>query len=79
MLLKKKGMAPISKEEYKNVFTFPVSEYYKRVGIISNDSEFDEVAHKCSFIAPVPSGVGPMTICSLMKNTLSVGKKELYD
>lgn len=45
-LLKKKGMAPISKEEYKNVFTFPVSEYYKRVGIISNDSEFDEVAHK---------------------------------
>ena len=38
----------------------------------------DEVAEKCSFITPVPGGVGPMTICSLMKNTLAAGKKEFY-
>ena len=46
---------------------------------LNGDVKFDEVAPKCSFITPVPGGVGPMTICSLMKNTLSAGKKELYD
>ena len=40
--------------------------------------KFNEVAEKCSFITPVPGGVGPMTICSLMKNTLAAGKKEFY-
>ena len=40
--------------------------------------KFDEVAPKCSFITPVPGGVGPMTICSLMKNTLLAGKKAIY-
>jgi methylenetetrahydrofolate dehydrogenase (NADP+) / methenyltetrahydrofolate cyclohydrolase len=45
---------------------------------LSGDVKFDEVAPKCSFITPVPGGVGPMTICSLMKNTLSAGKKEIY-
>ena len=40
--------------------------------------EFDEVAPKCSFITPVPGGVGPMTIVSLMKNTLLAGKKAIY-
>ena len=34
------------------------------------DVKFDEVAPKCSFISPVPGGVGPMTIASLMINTL---------
>lgn len=34
------------------------------------DVKFDEVASKCSYITPVPGGVGPMTIISLMKNTL---------
>jgi len=37
---------------------------------LCGDVKFDEVAPKCSFITPVPGGVGPMTICSLMKNTL---------
>lgn len=37
---------------------------------LSGDVDFDNVAPKCSFITPVPGGVGPMTICSLMKNTL---------
>ena len=45
---------------------------------LNGDVKFDEVAPKCSFITPVPGGVGPMTICSLMKNTLSAGKKEYY-
>ena len=45
---------------------------------LSGDVKFDEVAPKCSYITPVPGGVGPMTICSLMKNTLAAGKKEFY-
>lgn len=38
--------------------------------VIKGDVAFDEVAPKCSFITPVPGGVGPMTIASLLKNTL---------
>jgi len=37
---------------------------------LAGDVKFDEVAPKCSFISPVPGGVGPMTIASLMINTL---------
>ena len=42
------------------------------------DVKFDEVATKCSYITPVPGGVGPMTIISLMKNTLKAARKEIY-
>lgn len=42
------------------------------------DVAFNEVAPKCSYITPVPGGVGPMTIISLMKNTLLANKKEIY-
>ena len=45
---------------------------------LNGDVKFDEVSPLCSFITPVPGGVGPMTICSLMKNTLAAGKKEYY-
>ena len=45
---------------------------------LSGDVDFQNVSSKCSFITPVPGGVGPMTICSLMKNTLIAGKKEYY-
>jgi 5,10-methylene-tetrahydrofolate dehydrogenase/Methenyl tetrahydrofolate cyclohydrolase len=45
---------------------------------LKGDVEFDEVAPKCSYITPVPGGVGPMTIISLMKNTLLAGKKAIY-
>lgn len=41
---------------------------------LSGDVDFVNVAEKCSFITPVPGGVGPMTICSLMKNTLRAAK-----
>lgn len=37
---------------------------------LKGDVAFDEVAPKCSFITPVPGGVGPMTIASLLKNTM---------
>ena len=45
---------------------------------LSGDVDYANVAEKCSYITPVPGGVGPMTICSLMKNTLAAGKKEYY-
>jgi methylenetetrahydrofolate dehydrogenase (NADP+)/methenyltetrahydrofolate cyclohydrolase len=44
---------------------------------LCGDVKFDEVAPLCSYITPVPGGVGPMTICSLMKNTLKAGKGEI--
>lgn len=42
------------------------------------DVHFGEVARKCSHITPVPGGVGPMTIISLMRNTLLAGTKAIY-
>ncbi len=45
---------------------------------LKGDVKFDEVAPKCSFITPVPGGVGPMTRVSLLKNTLLAAKKEIY-
>ncbi len=42
------------------------------------DVDFDEVAPKCSFITPVPGGVGQMTVTSLMMNTLKAAKGEVY-
>ena len=62
-----------------DVGTTRVPDATKKSGYrLNGDVKFDEVAPKCSFITPVPGGVGPMTICSLMKNTLSAGKKEYY-
>lgn len=46
--------------------------------VIKGDVAFDEVAQKASYITPVPGGVGPMTIASLLKNTLLSAKKEIY-
>jgi methylenetetrahydrofolate dehydrogenase (NADP+)/methenyltetrahydrofolate cyclohydrolase len=43
---------------------------------LAGDVKFDEVAEKCSFITPVPGGVGPMTIASLLKNTLIASKRK---
>ncbi len=45
---------------------------------LKGDVAFDEVAPKASYITPVPGGVGPMTIVSLLKNTLLAAKKEIY-
>jgi len=43
---------------------------------LAGDVKFDEVAPKCSYITPVPGGVGPMTIASLLKNTLEGVKRK---
>lgn len=62
-----------------DVGTTRVPDSSKKSGFrLNGDVKFDEVAPKCSFITPVPGGVGPMTICSLMRNTLAAGKKEYY-
>ncbi len=45
---------------------------------LKGDVDYESVAPKCSFITPVPGGVGPMTITSLMMNTLKSAKKEIY-
>ena len=45
---------------------------------LTGDVKFDEVAPLCSYITPVPGGVGPMTIVSLMMNTLKAAKKEIF-
>ena len=45
---------------------------------VRGDVDFDNVAPKCSFITPVPGGVGPMTIVSLMKNTLLAAQHAIY-
>lgn len=47
---------------------------YRLVG----DVDYDAVAEKCSYITPVPGGVGPMTVTSLLLNTLKAAKKEIY-
>lgn len=45
---------------------------------LKGDVKFDEVAPKASYITPVPGGVGLMTICSLMQNTLKAARGEVY-
>lgn len=62
-----------------DVGTTRVPDATKKSGFkLTGDVKFDEVAPKCSFITPVPGGVGPMTIVSLMRNTLLAGKKAIY-
>lgn len=45
---------------------------------LRGDVDFENVAEKCAFITPVPGGVGPMTICSLMQNTLLAARGDVY-
>ncbi|MCP4552692.1 MAG: bifunctional methylenetetrahydrofolate dehydrogenase/methenyltetrahydrofolate cyclohydrolase FolD [Bacteroidetes bacterium] len=60
------GMHRLKSEETKSGFK------------LKGDVAFDEVSKKCSYITPVPGGVGPMTIVSLIQNTLKAYKKEIY-
>ncbi len=54
-----------------------VADASKKSGYrLTGDVAFEEVAPKCSFITPVPCGVGPMTVTSLLLNTLKAYKKE---
>lgn len=45
---------------------------------LAGDADFDDIAEKCGYITPVPGGVGPMTIASLMYNTLLASRREIY-
>jgi methylenetetrahydrofolate dehydrogenase (NADP+)/methenyltetrahydrofolate cyclohydrolase len=56
-----------------------VKDESKKTGFaIKGDVDFENVAPKCSFITPVPGGVGAMTIASLLQNTLLAAKGEIY-
>lgn len=62
-----------------DVGTTRVPDATKKSGFrLRGDVDFDNVAPLCSYITPVPGGVGPMTICSLMKNTLLATKGAIY-
>ena len=62
-----------------DVGTTRVPDATKKSGFrLSGDVDFDNVAPLCSYITPVPGGVGPMTICMLMLNTLAAGKHLYY-
>jgi methylenetetrahydrofolate dehydrogenase (NADP+) / methenyltetrahydrofolate cyclohydrolase len=59
-----------------DIGTTRVPDATKKSGFrLSGDVDFENVAPKCSFITPVPGGVGPMTIASLMLNTLKACKR----
>ncbi|MBS3806885.1 MAG: bifunctional methylenetetrahydrofolate dehydrogenase/methenyltetrahydrofolate cyclohydrolase FolD [Bacteroidales bacterium] len=45
---------------------------------LKGDVKFDEVSEKSSYITPVPGGVGPMTIVSLLRNTIAASQKKIY-
>jgi methylenetetrahydrofolate dehydrogenase (NADP+) / methenyltetrahydrofolate cyclohydrolase len=54
-----------------------VDDVTKKSGFkLVGDVQFEEVSKKAGYITPVPGGVGPMTIASLLKNTLIAAKRE---
>jgi methylenetetrahydrofolate dehydrogenase (NADP+) / methenyltetrahydrofolate cyclohydrolase len=56
-----------------------VADTTKKSGFaLKGDVKFDEVAPKTTYITPVPGGVGLMTICSLMQNTVKAARREVY-
>jgi methylenetetrahydrofolate dehydrogenase (NADP+)/methenyltetrahydrofolate cyclohydrolase len=56
-----------------------IADISKKSGFrLAGDVHFESAAPRCSFITPVPGGVGPMTIVSLLKNTLKSYNKEVY-
>ncbi|MDE7144448.1 MAG: bifunctional methylenetetrahydrofolate dehydrogenase/methenyltetrahydrofolate cyclohydrolase FolD [Muribaculaceae bacterium] len=62
-----------------DVGTTRVPDPSKKSGFrLSGDVDFENVAPLCSHITPVPGGVGPMTICSLMSNTLLAASDKVY-
>jgi methylenetetrahydrofolate dehydrogenase (NADP+)/methenyltetrahydrofolate cyclohydrolase len=62
-----------------DVGTTRVEDSSKKSGFaLKGDVKFDEVAPKCSYITPVPGGVGPMTRAALLWNTLLAAQKKIY-
>ena len=62
-----------------DVGTTRVPDATKKSGCrLQGDVDFEAVAPRCSLITPVPGGVGPMTICMLMLNTLAAARHDCY-
>ena len=62
-----------------DVGTTRVPDATKKSGFrLQGDVDFEAVAPRCSLITPVPGGVGPMTICMLMLNTLAAARHDCY-
>lgn len=62
-----------------DVGTTRVPDATRKTGYrLSGDVDYEHVAPRCSYITPVPGGVGPMTICMLMQNTLAAARKTYY-
>lgn len=62
-----------------DVGTTRVPDATRKAGYrLRGDVDFDNVAPKCSYITPVPGGVGPLTIAMLLKNTLRAAKREVF-
>ena len=62
-----------------DVGTTRVPDSSKKSGFrLQGDVDYPVVSPKCSYITPVPGGVGPMTICMLMQNTLEAAEKKLF-
>jgi methylenetetrahydrofolate dehydrogenase (NADP+)/methenyltetrahydrofolate cyclohydrolase len=58
----------------KSVKSYITKSGWKLLG----DVDFNDVAPQCSYITPVPGGVGPMTIVALLHNTLAASKHKFY-
>ena len=73
------GKAEFIKEDWikDGAVVIDVGINYKEDGKLVGDVDFENVAPKCSYITPVPKGVGPMTIAMLMKNCLTAYKTRL--
>lgn len=54
------------------------NQHLKQGFKLAGDVDFDSVAPKCSFITPVPGGVGPMTIIGLLQNTMLAAQQRIY-
>ena len=61
-----------------NKFKTDIDVLNKKGNKIVGDVSFEEVKNKVKAITPVPGGVGPMTICSLLMNTLKAARSEIY-
>jgi len=72
------GVPKLLKKEYVKEGAVVIDVGINRVdGKICGDVDYEEVAEKASYITPVPGGVGPMTIASLIKNTFKSYKNSL--
>lgn len=53
-------------------------DHHEKGSKLVGDVDFEHVKEKCSFITPVPGGVGPMTVMGLLMNTYKSANKEIY-